>query len=86
MSFNIGDYLKRFVGLTPPDDFIKEEVLKIVKDKIGIDLNKKEITISNGVIYIKTTPIIKNEIFINREKILQNLKQTLGIKSPKDIK
>lgn len=86
MSFNIGDYLKKFVGLVPPDDFIKEKVIEIIKNKINIELNKKEIELSNRVVYIKTKSIIKNEIFIQKQNILNDINNDLENKLINDIR
>jgi len=80
MEFNIGEYLKKFTKITPPDDFLKEIILEGVKTEIGIDIDKKNITVSGGIVYIKTSPIIKNEIFMKKEKIISIIKEKQTIK------
>ncbi len=84
---NIGDYLARFKKLKPPADFVKSEIIKIIKDILGADLKATDITCKGGVIYIKSkNPVLKNEIFIKKEKILEALGKKLGTLSPKEIR
>lgn len=84
--FNVNDFLNKFKNLTPPDNEVREKSIEIIKNEIGVDIDKKNISIKNNSIFIKTKPIIKNEIFINKEKILQKLKNEFGDKTPKNIR
>lgn len=84
--FNIDDFLNKFKNLTPPDNEVREKVIEIIKNEINITIDKKNISIRNNSIFIKTKPIIKNELFINKEKLLHELKKSFGSKTPNDIK
>jgi len=86
IGFNIGDYLKKFIGISPPNDFIKEKVISIVGDKVGVFLNKKDIDVNQNTVFIKTNPVVRSEIYIKKTLILDSLKQELGDKSPNNIR
>ncbi len=62
--------------------FISETIFKYTKFKI--DPNK--IKIKNTYIYIENSPIIKNEIFIYKNKILADLKSEIKDFNFTDIK
>ncbi len=76
MDYNhIKDYLNKFKELL----FSKEEVYRIislvVEKNINIKIEQKFIKIRGNIIYIKTSPIVCNEILIHKEKILKDLSQ-----------
>ena len=76
MDYNhIRDYLNKFKEIL----FSKEEIYKIIGDiiekNISIKIEQKNISIKSNIIYIKTSPIVHNEILIQKEKILKDLSQ-----------
>ncbi len=75
--------LKKF---SLPDESLKKEVIKTIKDVCGIEVKKEEINFIRGIVYLKVPQNIKTEIFIKRVYILKNLADSLGGKSPKDIR
>ncbi|MCR4330518.1 MAG: hypothetical protein NUV49_01395 [Patescibacteria group bacterium] len=84
--FNIENFLKRFTLLTPPDDAIRRGVQEVLEKEIGVFVEKKNISIHNNIIYIKTKPLFKNEIFIKKQSILKELEKKFHQKTPRDIK
>ncbi len=84
--FNLDKFLDKFKKLKPPDDEIKTNLIIIIKNKINFSINRKDISFKNNIIYIKTKSIIKNEIFINKYKILNLLNNNLKEDIVKDIR
>lgn len=87
MDYNhIKDYLNKFKEIL----FSKEEIYKIIGDiiekNISIKIEQKNISIKSNIIYIKTSPIIHNEILIQKEKILKDLSQIYKEINFKDIR
>lgn len=83
---NIGKFLERFKELKPPKKFIRDETAKIINSLFNVSINPKDINYRGGIICIKKiNPALKNEIFIKKEKILQELSKKLGKKTPKEI-
>jgi hypothetical protein len=71
----IKDLLVRF------DKLINNEEIKIllireaIKDVVGIDIEIDKIKFTQGVLYLNIKSIYKNEIFINKDKILFHLEK-----------
>ena len=86
MQFHIGDLLKKFKTLVPREKIVKDETIRAVFEETGILLQSEEIFFQNGVIFIKTNPVIKNELFMRKQKILLEIKNKIGDASPHDIR
>ncbi len=88
MAWNkIGIFLKKFKDLKTPKKFILDETFKIIQNISGVFFNLKDIEQKGGIIFIKTkNSVKKNEIFINKEKILKELFKKFGLTAPKDIR
>ena len=86
--FNIGNFLEKFKNITPPDKFVKEVLIDVVKDVVSVEIEKDNIDVRNGTIFISVDPIIKNEIFLKKSEVMENLKEKLKIykKTIKDIR
>jgi len=69
----ISQYLKKFQKLTPPDIFIKKSLQKLIQEELGITIDLKNIEYKNNTIFIRTNPLIKNEIFLKKNLILRKL-------------
>lgn len=86
---NISGYLEKFFIITPPGKFYQKEVVKALNEILNINLSEYDIEYRFGIIYIKNpaySGTIKNEIFLNKEKIIQQLNQKIRRNQIKDIK
>lgn len=80
-------FLERFKKIKPPKKFLQEEILKILQDKINFPFKQEDIEIKGNTILIKTdNHSLKNEIFLKREKILNELTKKIGPKAPINIR
>ena len=82
----IKDLLLRFGDILLSEEIKKEAVRNVISKTIRMPIKKEDIKIKNGTIYLNIKPIYKNEIFLKRDKIFSLLKETLGRKSPQDIR
>ena len=87
MDYNhIKDYLDKFKNIL----FSKEEIYKIIsniiKKNTAIDIEIKFIQIKNHFIYIKASPLVRNEILMHKERILKDLLDLSPLNNFKDIK
>jgi hypothetical protein len=87
MDYNhIKDYLGKFKEIL----FSSEEKSRVVSDVIdrvlSIKIENKNIQIKQPFIYIKVSPLVRNEILIKKELILKEILTLLPESNFKDIK
>ncbi len=82
---NISVFLERLKNIAPPHAAVRKAVVRAVKQKTGIPINKKDVSVQNSIVYINAKPLVKNEIFIHKTEILDELKKELKKKTPKNI-
>jgi hypothetical protein len=84
---NIGGFLERFANFKPSQNLIKDESAKIIGGVLNVEIKPEDIEERNGVLYFKSiNPVLKNEIFLKKQVILEVLKDRLGPKSPMDLR
>jgi hypothetical protein len=71
--FNIKDYLQKFSINIQSSENNKTQIIDIIEKQIQIKFSQKEIEIKNYNIYIKASPGILNKVFINKNKILNEI-------------
>ncbi|MBM2817458.1 MAG: hypothetical protein HW401_48 [Parcubacteria group bacterium] len=71
--FNISIYLEKFKNIESKSSTLKSVISDAVKNVLKADIDKKNIEIKNGIIYLKVHPVVKNEIFINKNNIIKEL-------------
>jgi hypothetical protein len=82
----IKDILARFSDLISSSEQKKEIISDVISKVINKKINKEDIKTKNGVIYLNLPPLYKNEIFLKKEKIILELQNVLGRKTPSDIR
>ncbi|MFA4890204.1 MAG: hypothetical protein WC587_01025 [Candidatus Paceibacterota bacterium] len=81
------NFLEKFKNLKPPKKFTQDETIKIINDILGISLKDGDIEQKGMALFIKSkNPAMKSEIFLRKNKILEDLSKKLGHKAPKDIR
>lgn len=65
----ISFYLKKFENLGLREKNIKKDVIEIVKNKSGVELEEDDIKLVADQIKIEKTGVEKTEIFINKSAI-----------------
>lgn len=84
---NIEGFLERFKNLKTSEKFNKEETLNVINKITNIELVNENIEIRGGVLYIKISdPVIRSQIFLYKEKIIEEIEKKLGYNSFKEIR
>lgn len=79
MFKDLGSFLARFSNLTPPDQFIKEELLRVIFAETGITLSKNAVDMQGNTAFIQAkSPAIKNEILLYKGSILKKMENARG--------
>lgn len=87
MDYNhIKNYLDKFRNII----FSKEENIKIISETINknilVKIETKFIQIKGVNIYVKASPLVRNEVLIHKRQILEDLSLVLPNNNFKDIK
>ncbi|HDO23632.1 MAG TPA: DUF721 domain-containing protein [bacterium] len=79
---SVGNYLNRFKVLKPPEEFVRDEVAEAVRKALNVSAlggHNLEAELRGGILYIKTkNPALKNQIFMSKRQILEELGKRLG--------
>lgn len=82
----VRDLLSRFENLLFSKRIQKSIIQESIKEVVGLDIPIENIEIKNLNILIDSQPIYKNEIFLNKEKILNLIYKKSPQKPFEDIK
>lgn len=82
---HINDFFSKFKGIFASNLHQKEIIVKVCKKHSNVDLETAKISIKAGVVSVSANPIVKTQIFLNKDKILNQLNQEFGLKI-KDIR
>ena len=86
MAFDrITELLKRFRNIEPSDAHIKEAFIAVVAELFGETVDKKEIDVQQGTIYLRVHPALKSEIYIKKQRTLELLNKKLQKEAIKNI-
>ncbi len=83
---HIKNYLDKVKGILFSKEETNSVIVSVIEKNISFKLDTKSLTIRGADIYIKTTPIIKNEVLIQKGQILKDLSFMLPKNNFKDIK
>jgi uncharacterized membrane protein len=82
----ISSLLKKFTSITPPDESVRKEVVRILESDYNISLDIGDVRVQSGVVYLEVSPLIKTEVVMRKEELLSLLQKSLGDSAPRDIR
>lgn len=77
---NLSSFLQRFKKILSLRAIESGVIVDVMKKTLGVDINPSDVKIKNGVLYVNTSPIIKNMIFLKKKLLLQNINSGEGSK------
>lgn len=80
----LNQLLERFKNLTNSEKVKKQLIIEIL-NKNNIPAKIEQISLSKNNIFFKTQPIIKTEMFLRKEVILNEIKNISGLKNIHNI-
>lgn len=89
-------FLARFEGLMPPDEAIKKQVMNWCRVRFSThkELDPNQVSVLEGLtielrypnlVITSSNAVLKNSIFLTRNKLLQDLRQKFGSHAPTQI-
>lgn len=71
--FDIAKYLEKFKVLKNSKGVLRVLIVESIKKFTNIEIDPKNIDIKPGVIRVSEKPIVKNQIFLKKTKILEEI-------------
>ncbi|MFZ2522022.1 MAG: hypothetical protein WAX44_01870 [Minisyncoccia bacterium] len=78
--FNINKYLEKFSKSVKSNDFYIQKIKEKIKIVTNIDVDLKNIELKDCVVFLKSSPLIKNKIFIYKKEIIENFSKNIDTK------
>jgi hypothetical protein len=78
--FNISGFLEKFSKNISSQESQIKIICDVVQKQTGIILNQKNIKIQNNILFLQISPIQKNKIFIQKQKILEEMEKISQLK------
>lgn len=75
--FNIKDFLKRFQKFATDEIGTRTTISDALKEIVGVSIPIENISYKNETITLRVEGVVKNELYIKKQKILKVLQHTL---------
>ncbi len=82
---HISSFLERIKNLVSHGDETRLYIKDTISTQIGFTIDSEAITLDKGIIRVAVSPLVKNEIFMRKEKILLEINTYLTDKTYRDI-
>lgn len=82
--FPIKKFLAKFGNFTNTEKVKKDLILEVFRG-YGINIEWKQVSFSRNTLFLRIPPIVKTEILIHREKILETMGSVPELKHIKEI-
>ena len=83
---SLADLLSKYNKIVPTDSLKKSAVVEVIDRMFDLKLEKKDVSVSNNIIFLKCSTKLKAEIFMHRTEILKKLAEILVKSAPSDIR
>jgi len=72
----VGGFLDRLRKILGDRVISKKTIQKIIMDKVGLLIPEKELLIKNNTLKIRTSPIVRSEVFLKKAELISFFSQT----------
>ena len=73
--FKISEFFKKFIDLKFELEYIKKITIDTIKEISGVELKNKDLDLKEDKVYLKCSPIFRNQIFMYKGKIEEKLRE-----------
>lgn len=75
---NLNQFLKIFEGYLDTEEGANAVIVEVFRDVLGVSFQSEDIKRGEFSLFLDTHPVIKNEVLLNKEKLLLALKKKTG--------
>ena len=72
---NIKEFLEKYRAKLSEAEGKQEDVIAIIATITQVTLSPEMFSVERGILILRTSPVIKNELFMYKEKILSALRE-----------
>ncbi|MCR4334383.1 MAG: hypothetical protein NUV47_01465 [Patescibacteria group bacterium] len=72
---HISKNLEKFIDLGKEENLLKDKIVLVLSNYYKTSFSKSDVFLKEGVVKIKASPLIKNDIFIKKKEILNLIKE-----------
>lgn len=72
---NISGFLEKFLKLDKSNKQLRQALLSTIKEITGVELKNEDLDLKEETVYLKCSPIFRNQIFMHKEAIEGRLKE-----------
>lgn len=81
----ISGFLDKFKDVVFKNENQLNSIKEVIKKHISFDIDKNSVSTKGSIIYIKSSPLVKNEILIHKSGILSDINDLSFPREFKDI-
>ena len=78
---NISKYLEKFKKNLESGEILNNTIIEIIKKHTDLDLKTSDFELKSNLVLLKTSPGIKNKIFIFKESIVKDIEENSALKN-----
>ena len=82
---NIGGFFEKFNNKLGKQIYNLDLIVEVIRKNTGIFIDMSDVSVKNGVLRIKGSSLMKNEIYIKKVRILKELEEKLRGQKISDI-
>lgn len=82
----IKSLLEKFENILLGEEKKKEKISIVLSRVLKTEINTNQIEFKNKIMFLNIKPLFKNEIFLKKDLIIEELQKEFGSKSPNDIR
>ena len=83
----LSKFLEKFQNILKAGTEARSVVILVIKKNLNCEVIEKNVTIKDGIVYLKSNPSFRNELFLNKEVIISEINKLLPKnKNIRDIK
>lgn len=64
--------------IRPPAQALRLIAQRSIKEIVGSEIRLADLTVRAGTLFVRASPVVKSQVFLKKEEILNSIKKTLG--------
>jgi hypothetical protein len=86
MLFKISDYLKKVSKFSDDKESLDLSVISTFRNILGLELLNSDFVLKDGILVINKSPVVKSEIMLKKNRLLNSINSHLNNKKVFDIR